>query len=133
MNQWLESLAPQAVWRQFRVLCDIPRPSFHEKALRDYLFNWAQTLGLKPYIDTAGNLIIYKAATVGMEDRETVVLQGHLDMVAQKESDSTHNFETDPIQTFEQDGWVHAKGTTLGADNGIGVAAILPDRMNLRV
>ena len=125
MNQWLESLAPQAVWRQFRVLCDIPRPSFHEKALRDYIFNWAQRLGLKPYIDTAGNLIIYKAATVGMEDRETVVLQGHLDMVAQKESDSDHNFETDPIHTYEKEGWVHAKGTTLGADNGIGVAAIL--------
>ncbi|SBS31975.1 Cytosol non-specific dipeptidase [Marinomonas aquimarina] len=125
MNQWLESLTPMAIWQQFRVLCDIPRPSFHEQALRDYLFNWAQQLGMTPYVDPAGNLIIYKAASAGMEDRETVVLQGHLDMVAQKESDSAHNFETDPIETFEQDGWVHAKGTTLGADNGIGVAAIL--------
>lgn len=125
MNQWLESLAPQAIWRQFRVLCDIPRPSFHEKALRDYLFNWAEQLDMKAYVDPAGNLIIYKVASAGMEDRETVVLQGHLDMVGQKESDSDHNFETDPIQTYEQDGWVHAKGTTLGADNGIGVAAIL--------
>ncbi|WP_417552732.1 aminoacyl-histidine dipeptidase [Marinomonas fungiae] len=125
MNQWLESLTPQAIWRQFRVLCDTPRPSFHEKAIRDYLFNWAEQLGMKAYVDPAGNLIIYKAASAGMEDRETVVLQGHLDMVAQREADSTHNFETDPIQTYEQDGWVHAKGTTLGADNGIGVAAIL--------
>lgn len=125
MNEWLESLQPQAVWRQFRLMCDTPRPSFHEETLRSYLFEWSQSLGLRASIDAAGNLLICKPATTGMEACETVVLQGHLDMVAQKEATSNHCFENDPIETYEQDGWVHAKGTTLGADNGIGVAAIL--------
>lgn len=125
MNEWLESLQPQAVWRQFRLMCDTPRPSFHEEAIRSYLFQWAQKLGLESSIDAAGNLLILKPATTGMERCQTVVLQGHLDMVAQKEADSKHNFETDAIETYEQEGWVHAKDTTLGADNGIGVAAIL--------
>lgn len=125
MNTWLDTLAPMPVWKQFRLMCDTPRPSFHEKQLRDHLVAWADSKNLESSIDEVGNLFIFKDATPGMEQCETTVLQGHLDMVAQKESGSTHNFETDPLDTYEEGGWVHARGTTLGADNGIGVAAIL--------
>ncbi|MBM6549947.1 aminoacyl-histidine dipeptidase [Marinomonas ostreistagni] len=125
MNTWLESLTPVAIWRHFRLLCDTPRPSYHEQALRQRLQDWAHELGLEAFVCSAGNLIIKKPATPGMEDRATTVLQGHLDMVAQQEAQVQHDFLTDPIETYERDGWVHARGTTLGADNGIGVAAIL--------
>ncbi|MFD1383985.1 aminoacyl-histidine dipeptidase [Rhodanobacter aciditrophus] len=125
MNAWLDTLAPESVWTQFRLMCDTPRPSFHEKKLRDHLIAWAKAKNLTSFVDEVGNLFILKDATAGMEHCETTVLQGHLDMVAQKEANSSHNFETDPLETYEQDGWVHARGTTLGADNGIGVAAIL--------
>ncbi|MBR7888012.1 aminoacyl-histidine dipeptidase [Marinomonas sp. A79] len=125
MNDNLTSLAPSAIWRHFQTLCNIPRPSCHEAALRTHLIDWATELGLETYVDPVGNLLIRKAATKGMEDRETVVLQGHLDMVAQKNADSDHDFTKDPIVTQIIDGWVHATGTTLGADNGIGVAAAL--------
>ncbi len=125
MNQVLSTLQPEPVWRHFQTLCNIPRPSFHEAQLRDHLISWAESLGLSTYIDPVGNLVIRKPASQGMEDRQTVVLQGHLDMVAQKEADLEHDFTKDPIQTQIIDGWVSAKGTTLGADNGIGVAAAL--------
>lgn len=125
MNTWLESLTPEPVWRHFKLLCDTPRPSFHEHALRQYLFDWAQQRGLQAVICDAGNLIIKKPASAGMTDRATTVLQGHLDMVAQRSSGVQHDFLTDPIATYEDNGWVRARGTTLGADNGIGVAAIL--------
>jgi len=105
MNEVLTTLQPTAIWRHFQTLCNTPRPSFHEAALREQL--------------------IRKAASKGMEDRETVVLQGHLDMVAQKNADIDHDFTKDPIVTQIIDGWVHATGTTLGADNGIGVAAAM--------
>ncbi|BFM48369.1 aminoacyl-histidine dipeptidase [Marinomonas sp. THO17] len=93
--------------------------------MREHLIAWSEQLGLSHYVDPVGNLLIRKPATKGMEDRETVVLQGHLDMVAQKEAGLEHDFTKDPIQTQIVDGWVSAKGTTLGADNGIGVAAAL--------
>ncbi|MEL0638461.1 aminoacyl-histidine dipeptidase [Marinomonas sp. TI.3.20] len=125
MNQILTTLEPHAIWKHFQTLCNIPRPSYHEAALRDHLIAWAHDLGLTTYVDPVGNLVIRKAASKGMEKAETVVLQGHLDMVAQKDAGVDHDFETDPIITRVIDGWVHATGTTLGADNGIGVAAAL--------
>lgn len=118
-------LQPREIWQQFQVLCDTPRPSFEEAAIRQQLFDWATQRDLSAYIDTCGNLLIKKPATPGMQDRATIVLQGHLDLVAQKNADSNHNFSTDPIQTVIENGWVTAVGTTLGADNGIGVAAAL--------
>ena len=118
-------LHPREIWQQFQVLCDTPRPSFEEAAIRQQLFDWASARNLSAYIDTCGNLLIKKSASPGMQDRPTIVLQGHLDIVAQKNSDSDHNFSTDPIQTVIENGWVTAVGTTLGADNGIGVAAAL--------
>lgn len=125
MNQILSTLQPEAIWRHFQTLCNTPRPSYHEAALRAHLIQWASQLGLETYVDPVGNLLIRKAASKGMEDRETVVLQGHLDMVAQKNADIDHDFTKDPIVTQVIDGWVHATGTTLGADNGIGVAAAM--------
>ncbi|MCB5160526.1 aminoacyl-histidine dipeptidase [Marinomonas algarum] len=125
MNDVLNDLQPSAIWRHFQTLCNTPRPSCHEAELRGLLIEWATTLNLTTYVDPVGNLLIRKPATQGMEDRETVVLQGHLDMVAQKNADIEHDFTKDPIVTQVIDGWVHATGTTLGADNGIGVAAAL--------
>ncbi|ADZ91184.1 aminoacyl-histidine dipeptidase [Marinomonas mediterranea] len=125
MNEHLADLEPSIVWRHFQTLCNTPRPSYKEAALRDKLIRWAESKQLATYVDPVGNLIIRKPATRGMEDREGVVLQGHLDMVAQKDANIEHNFEYDPIKTQIIDGWVHAIGTTLGADNGIGVAAAL--------
>jgi len=119
------SLQPPEIWKQFQKLCDTPRPSFHEGAIRQQLVEWAHSLSLKTYIDTCGNLLIKKPATANMQNKATVVLQGHLDIVAQKTNESTHDFTKDPIQTVINDGWVSAVGTTLGADNGIGVAAAL--------
>ncbi len=121
----LLDLQPVEIWKQFQLLCDTPRPSFHEQKIRQILFDWAQGLGLSCYIDTCGNLLIKKPASAGMQGRKTVVLQGHLDMVAQKNADSNHDFVNDPLQIQINDGWVSATGTTLGADNGIGVAAAL--------
>lgn len=125
MNEVLTTLQPNAIWRHFQTLCNTPRPSYYEAALREHLIQWATKLGHETYVDPVGNLLIRKAASKGMEDRETVVLQGHLDMVAQKNADIDHDFTRDPIVTQVIDGWVQATGTTLGADNGIGVAAAM--------
>lgn len=113
------------LWERFAVLCAFPRPSNHEAALRAHIQAWADGLGLYNELDSVGNLLIRKPATKGMEDRVGVVLQGHLDMVALKNEATVHDFLTDPIKTYIADGWMHAEGTTLGADNGIGVAAAL--------
>ncbi|MBU2236869.1 MAG: beta-Ala-His dipeptidase, partial [Gammaproteobacteria bacterium] len=125
MNEVLTTLQPTAIWRHFQTLCNTPRPSYYEAVLREHLIQWATDLGHETYVDPVGNLLIRKAASKGMEDRETVVLQGHLDMVAQKNADIDHDFTRDPIITQVIDGWVQATGTTLGADNGIGVAAAM--------
>ena len=125
MNEHLCQLEPSIVWRHFQTLCNTPRPSYHEAQLRDLLIQWAEDKNLESYVDTAGNLLIRKPATPGMEDRQGVVLQGHLDMVAQKNAQTQHDFTKDPILTRVEDGWLYAQGTTLGADNGIGVAAAL--------
>lgn len=118
----IAALEPKVVWEHFQTLCDIPRPSKHEQALRDYLQGWAELRGLETVVDTVGNLIIRKPATPGMENRVGVVLQGHLDMVCQANTGTVHDFFNDPIRPVLQDGWLIAENTTLGADNGIGVA-----------
>lgn len=118
----IAELEPVVVWEHFQTLCDIPRPSKHEQALRDYLQGWAELRGLETVIDQTGNLIVRKAATPGFENRIGVVLQGHLDMVCQANSGTVHDFFHDPIRPVLKDGWLIAENTTLGADNGIGVA-----------
>ena len=119
------SLAPQNVWKHFYSLTQIPRPSGYMEKVTEFLINFGKGLGLESFVDEAGNVIIRKPATPGMENRKGVILQAHMDMVPQKEKTSTHNFETDPIQTYIDGEWVRAKGTTLGADDGLGVAAIM--------
>lgn len=125
MNAHLEALTPPLVWRHFRTLCNTPRPSGHEAALVATLEAWADSLGLAHDRDAFGNLRIRKLASPGCEQAPGVILQGHLDMVAQANSGHRHDFTRDPISTYVADGWLHADGTTLGADNGMGVAAIL--------
>lgn len=119
----INSLSPSPVWTIFSQICSIPHPSKQEQALRTYLQNLANNKGLETQIDEVGNLLIRKPATAGLERLKTVVLQGHIDMVPQKNADSTHNFDSDPIETKIEGDWLTAKGTTLGADNGLGVAA----------
>lgn len=119
------SLQPEAVWRHFHALTQIPRPSGHTEAVRNYLVKFGKDLGLESYADEAGNVIIRKGATPGYENRVCVTLQGHMDMVPQKNNDKIHDFEKDPIQTIIDGEWVKADGTTLGADNGMGVAAAM--------
>ena len=121
----MRNLNPKVVWEIFQNLCDIPRPSKHEQKVIDYVKKFGESLGLETIVDEVGNVIIKKPASKGMEDRKTVVLQGHLDMVPQKNSDIQHDFEKDPIQAYVDGEWVTAKDTTLGADNGIGVAAAM--------
>ncbi|OFX25280.1 MAG: cytosol nonspecific dipeptidase [Bacteroidetes bacterium GWA2_31_9b] len=121
----VRNLNPKAVWEIFQSLCDIPRPSKHEQKVIEYVKKFGENLGLETIVDEIGNVIIKKPASKGMEDRMTVVLQGHLDMVPQKNSDIQHDFEKDPIQSYVDGEWVTAKDTTLGADNGIGVAAAM--------
>lgn len=121
----IRNLEPKAVWSIFQQLCDIPRPSKKERKAVDFAEKFGKDLGLETIVDEVGNVIIKKPATKGMEDRKTVVLQGHLDMVPQANSNINHNFETDPIKPYIDGEWVTAKDTTLGADNGMGVAAAL--------
>jgi dipeptidase D len=116
---------PAEVWRHFETLCRIPRPSKQEAALRDHLRHWAETQGLGTLVDDAGNLIVRKPAHPAHTQAPTLVLQGHLDMVCQKHGDVAHDFTRDPIQPVLKDGWLVAEDTTLGADNGLGVAMIL--------
>ena len=118
-------LSPQVVWRHFETLCTIPRPSKHEQQLRQHLQDWAEQRNLETYVDDIGNLIIRKAATASKEQVTGVILQGHLDMVTQANRGTQHDFFKDPIQPVLKDGWLIAENTTLGADNGIGVALAL--------
>ncbi len=119
------SLQPEAVWKSFYALTQIPRPSGHTTQVREFLVKFGKDLGLESYSDEAGNVIIRKPATPGMENRKTVTLQGHMDMVPQKNNDKVHDFVKDPIETVIDGEWVRANGTTLGADNGMGVAAAM--------
>ncbi|MEG2129827.1 MAG: aminoacyl-histidine dipeptidase [Acinetobacter sp.] len=118
-------LSPKQVWQHFETLCTIPRPSKHEQQLRQHLQDWAEQRSLDTYIDEIGNLIIRKAAAAGKEQVTGVILQGHLDMVTQANRGTQHDFFKDPIQPVLKDGWLIAENTTLGADNGIGVALAL--------
>ena len=119
------SLAPQNVWKNFYLLTRVPRPSGHLKKIQTFLLDFAGKIGIEAFQDEAGNIIYRKPATPGMENRETVILQAHMDMVPQKNKDVQHDFENDPIETCIDGDWVKAKGTTLGSDDGMGVAAIM--------
>ncbi|MDE5418783.1 aminoacyl-histidine dipeptidase [Labilibaculum sp. DW002] len=125
MSKEILSLEPKAIWENFYSLTQIPRPSKHEDEIQAFMVKFGEDLGLETIKDEVGNIIIKKPATPGMEDRMGVIMQGHLDMVPQKNSDTEHDFEKDPIETFVDGEWLTANGTTLGADNGMGVAAAM--------
>ena len=125
MNKDFSALSPALVWKHFAAICNIPHPSHHEEKIRQYVVDFAQAQGLEYTVDQANNVYVRKPATAGMENRKGIVIQAHLDMVPQKNNDKVFNFETDPIEAYIDGEWVTAAGTTLGADNGIGAAAIL--------
>ena len=123
----LSHLKPEGLWQLFEKICSIPHPSKHEQQISAWIQSWAaeQILAIKE--DAVGNLFIKKPATKGMEDRQGIILQAHMDMVPQKNNDTVHDFLTDPIKPYviESGDWVTAQGTTLGADNGVGLASAL--------
>jgi dipeptidase D len=121
MNQ----LQPTSIWTNFRNLNAIPRASKKEEQVIEFIKKFGEDLGLETIVDAIGNVLIKKSATSGMENKPTVIMQGHLDMVHQKNDDTDFDFATQGIQMYVEGDWVKAKGTTLGADNGIGVAAIM--------
>lgn len=121
----IKNLKPECVWRHFHALTQVPHPSGHLEKVQQFLLDFAKQVGVEAYIDAGNNIVMKKPATPGMENRKTVILQAHMDMVPQKAPESNHNFETDPIETWIDGEWVKAKNTTLGADNGMGVAAIM--------
>ncbi len=125
MNTALETLTPAPLWRHFDVLCATPRPSWHETAILARIIDWATRRGLACTQDDAGNVLIRQAGTAGHETAPTVALQAHVDMVAEAEAHVAHDFTRDAIRPRVVDGWLMATHTTLGADNGIGVAAAL--------
>lgn len=118
-------LEPKNIWKNFAALNAVPRPSKKEEKVIEFIKNFGKNLNLETTEDEVGNVIIRKPATSGMENRQTVVMQSHLDMVCQKNSDVNFDFETQGIEMYVDGDWVRAKGTTLGADNGLGVAAIM--------
>ena len=121
----IKNLNPTCIWKNFDALTQVPRPSGHLEKVQQFLLDFAKQAGVEAFIDEGRNVVMRKPASAGMENRKGVILQAHMDMVPQKTPESTHNFETDPIQTWIDGEWVKAKGTTLGADNGMGVAAIM--------
>ena len=125
MNKNLAGLNPALVWKHFADICNIPHPSNSEDKIRQHLVDFALAKGIEHKVDEAGNVYMSKPATAGYEDRKGVVIQAHMDMVPQKNNDKEFDFINDPIEAYIDGEWVTANGTTLGADNGIGVAAIL--------
>ena len=125
MEKTIRQLDPQIVWNNFYLLTQVPRPSGHLEKVQQFLLSWASEHGVEAWQDGAGNIVMRKPATPGRENRKTAVLQAHMDMVPQKTDESMHDFETDPIETWIDGEWVRAKGTTLGSDDGMGVAAIM--------
>ncbi len=125
MGEKLGHLKPELLWNHFEEICKIPHPSKKEEKLAQYIVSFAKANNLESARDEFGNVVVRKAATPGNENLIPIVLQCHIDMVAEKNSDVTHDFDKDPIQCYVDGDWVKAKGTTLGADNGIGVAAAL--------
>ena len=123
MAKTICDLQPQLVWKNFNKLCSVPHPSHHLEKITKVIVDFGKEHGLETIVDKAGNIIIRKPATPGRENAIPVVLQAHMDMVPQKNNDKVHNFETDPIEPMIDGEWVRANGTTLGADNGVGVAA----------
>ena len=121
----IKNLNPTCIWKNFDALTQVPRPSGHLEKVQQFLLDFAKQVGVEAFIDEGRNVVMRKPASAGMENRKGVILQAHMDMVPQKTPESTHNFVTDPIQTWIDGEWVKAKGTTLGADNGLGVAAIM--------
>ena len=125
MNEAIRKLEPTVMWNNFADLNTVPRPSKKEERVIQFIKSFGETLNLPTYVDEVGNVIIKKPATKGMEDRVTIVLQSHLDMVHQKNAATNFDFNTQGIEMFVEGDWVKANGTTLGADNGIGVASIM--------
>lgn len=125
MSQEIRNLEPKALWNKFADLNAVPRPSKKEDRVIAFMKNFGESLGLETFEDEIRNVIIRKPATAGMENRKPIVLQGHLDMVHQKNGDTVFDFDTQGIDMFVDGDWVRARGTTLGADNGLGVAAIM--------
>ncbi len=121
----IKNLNPQCVWKNFHALTQIPRPSGHLEKIQQFLLDFGKEVGVEVFKDAAGNIVMKKPASPGMENRKGVILQAHMDMVPQKTPESTHDFEKDPIEAYVDGEWVRANGTTLGADNGLGVAAIM--------
>ena len=125
MEKLIKELDPQIIWKNFYLLTQVPRPSGHLQKIQQFLLDWAKEHGIEAWKDNAENIVMRKSATPGKEGHKCAVLQAHMDMVPQKVDESTHNFETDPIETYIDGDWVKAKGTTLGSDDGMGVAAIM--------
>lgn len=125
MSNDILKLKPEGIWKEFNGILGVPRPSKKEAKMVAYLEKWAKDHKVKYIKEDCGNIIMSVPATKGMEDRQTVILQAHMDMVCEKNSDKKHDFEKDPIEPVIKGEWLHANGTTLGADDGIGVAAAL--------
>ena len=125
MSLLFQDLKPKAIWKHFEAINAIPRASNKEDQITEYIIDFGKSLNLEIFTDGVGNVIIKKPATLGKEKSPVVVLQGHLDMVHQKGIDSNFDFTTQGIEMYIEGDWVKAKETTLGADNGIGVAAII--------
>ena len=121
----ISELQPQGIWKAFYSLTQVPRPSGNLDKVQAFLLQWAETNGFEAFKDNAGNIVVRTPATPGMEDRKMVTMEAHMDMVPQKLPDSPHDFLTDPIQTYIDGDWVKAKGTTLGADDGMGIATAM--------
>ena len=125
MSQEIRNLEPKPLWNKFADLNAVPRPSKKEERVIEFMKNFGTSLGLETFEDEIRNVIIRKPATPGMENRKPIVLQGHLDMVHQKNNDTNFDFDTQGIDMYVDGDWVRARGTTLGADNGLGVAMIM--------
>jgi dipeptidase D len=125
MSSALAGVEPQEIWKHFEALAAIPRPSTKEAAARDHVLKLAASFGLESLVDEAGNVVVRKPAYVGRETAPVTALQGHLDMVCEKNEGTDFNFDTDPIRLVRKEDWLYADGTTLGSDNGIGVSAAL--------
>ena len=121
----IKNLAPELVWNIFDQITKVPRPSKKEEKIRQWLVDFAKQHNIECHLDATGNVLMRKPATPGYEDHQTIVMQGHIDMVCEKNSGVDHDFENDPIETIIEGDWVKANGTTLGADNGVGVALSL--------
>lgn len=125
MNEEIRALEPKVLWNKFADLNAVPRPSKKEERVIEFIKNFGNNLNLRTEVDSVGNVVIYKPATKGMESRKKIVLQAHLDMVHQKNNDTDFDFDTQGIDMYVDGDWVKAKGTTLGADNGLGVATMM--------